>query len=320
MRFLFFVIIITALPFSLISQDSTKVTANLKNLDLGIISSSQRSYMTFTQGIGKNEYKERVSDLEPLVFEGRVSPNYYIRLSKGSNFAFSFTPTITVRMFNEESNPIFSPSFQPSFTAYHILGDLNLNESRFSGPFGLYKGTSVYESLSFTHHSNGQNEPFLNSNGEINFNKGNFSTDFFTYKFHWTNFIQDSTMNLVATGFIGYEQHVKFFTREKKLGDNYYFNKLSLYNSFIYEDPKFEFLNKSILQYSIASYFKGSLKNPRFSFDALYGIKIFEGMDFFLFTRFYIGPDYYNSRYVLNRRALTFGILTDPFSFSVFNK
>ncbi len=303
------------------AQDSLFTNADLKNINLSILSVSERSYITFTRGLGENIINGNTEKLEPLIFEAKVSPNYYIRFGTGRNIAISLNPTIYIRMFNKESFPIYSPSYKPTLNLFHVLGGLNIKESRAMGFLGFYKGTSLFQVFSLTHYSNGQEEPFINeTTNEINLNRGNFSTDYITYSLNWSNFEVQKKQNIVANGSLSFEQHFNFLTREKQINDSYYYTKAQLANTFIYEDPNFNFFNKSILQYSFATYFHQDFEEVKFHFDGLYGFKIFKGMDFFIFARAYIGPDYYNSRYVFDRRALTFGIMTDALSFPIFNK
>ena len=302
------------------AQDSLFTKADLKNLNLSVLSVSERSYITFTRGLGENIVNDKTEKLEPLIFEAKVSPNYYIRFGKGSNIAISLNPTIYIRMFNKESNPIYSPSYKPTLNLFQVLGGLNIKESRVTEFLGLYKGTSLFQTFSITHHSNGQEEPFIDeTTNEINLNRGNFSTDYITYSLNWSNFESQKDQNIIANGSLSIEQHFNFLTREKQINDSYYYTKTQLTSTFIYEDPNFNFFNKSILKYSFATYIHQDFEELKFHFDGLYGFKIFKGMDFFIFARAYIGPDYYNSRYVFNRRALTFGIMTDALSLPLFN-
>ena len=59
------------------------------------------SYITFPTDIG---------NIEPLWFEGNLIPNFFIRQSKDSRLMGVITPQIIIRMYQEESYPVRTPS------------------------------------------------------------------------------------------------------------------------------------------------------------------------------------------------------------------
>ena len=91
------------------TQDSSLSSINLKTVNLSILSTTDRSYITAAQGIGNNKIGHNVSGLEPLIFEAKISPNYFIRLYPYDHLAISVNPGILIRMFQEDSNPIYTP-------------------------------------------------------------------------------------------------------------------------------------------------------------------------------------------------------------------
>ena len=70
------------------------------------------SYITFPTDIG---------NIEPLWFEANLNPNFYIRTSKNSRLIGVLTPQVIIRMYQEESFPVRTPSYMPQLTAYYRL-------------------------------------------------------------------------------------------------------------------------------------------------------------------------------------------------------
>ena len=117
---------------------------------------------------------------------------------------------------------------------------------------------------------------------------------------------------------IVYEQHIKYLTREDKITSDYYYNKLTLTNMFVTDRPNLEKLGKVIYSYSASIYMAPGEYETRGGFDFTYGIKPLKGMDFYLFARAFIGPDYYNLRHIYKRKAITLGIITDTMHMPIF--
>jgi len=79
---------------------------SLPNLDLAKIAQVNQtdSYITFPTDIG---------NIEPLMFEANVNPSFIIRERKESNLMAVLTSQITIRMYNENSYPVKTPSYIP---------------------------------------------------------------------------------------------------------------------------------------------------------------------------------------------------------------
>lgn len=75
------------------------------------------------------------------------------------------TPQIIIRMYNEESYPVRTPSYIPQISFYFLTG--NKQAPKKLTLFGR-----------FGHHSNGQDGDFYNEDGDINLMSGNFATNF----------------------------------------------------------------------------------------------------------------------------------------------
>ena len=110
---------------------------------IGLMELSQvnqgNSYVTFPTDIG---------NIEPLWFEAGLIPNFYLRQSKSSRLLGVLTPQIILRMYQERSCPVRTPSYMPQITVYYMLKE-NANGRKLS-LYGRY-----------VHHSNGQDEDFF---------------------------------------------------------------------------------------------------------------------------------------------------------------
>lgn len=113
-----------------------------------------------------------IAGLDSISLEASLAPHFYVRQA-GWRVAFVLTPKIVVRMFNEASAPTKTPSYMPRMTLYAWWNDC------------LQRGQyTAYGSLSLSHHSNGQSDPFLLDNGAINHDTGNFSTNYLELAAH----------------------------------------------------------------------------------------------------------------------------------------
>ena len=117
------------------------------------------SYITFPTDIG---------NLEPLWFEANIVPNFLIRKSKNTRLMGVITPQIIIRMYQEESQPVRTPSYMPQIAVYY-----SLKETKQKKTYTLFGR--------FAHHSNGQDGDFYLPDGEINLISGNFSTNLFDF-------------------------------------------------------------------------------------------------------------------------------------------
>ena len=120
------------------------------------LSTSDRTYVSFGQGLGHYKTPYGMRPLKSLVFEGQISPGFYLSLSKQKTIGFAFFPKIVIRMYNEPSLPVKTPSYMPSVLFYHSIKSSIL-------PKIIFRGSEAEKQLTFvtyrlTHHSNGQNE------------------------------------------------------------------------------------------------------------------------------------------------------------------
>lgn len=107
-----------------------------------------------------------LGNLEPLLFEGNVAPYFMLAISKNARWGAELSTRIIIRMYNEESYPIRTPSFIPKITFfYHLVDSKN-------------KKRDLFMYFTWFHHSNGQDGYFYNPDSTtINTRSGSFSTN-----------------------------------------------------------------------------------------------------------------------------------------------
>lgn len=147
------------------------------------------------------------------LLSGKLTTTYMLLGTKNSRIAFAVIPDFTVRVRNEKSAGVRTPSFKLGGTAFARLNNDPEN----------YK----YAEFGFTHHSNGQDAKAINADGTINTYNGNFSTNYLTVAYRFGKF----TEHKQGEGYqsynykFGLEWH-KWFAYEKALDGNYGFTRL----------------------------------------------------------------------------------------------
>ena len=109
------------------------------------------------------------------VINGRLTTNYMLFGSYKSPVAFSIIPDFTVRVRNEFSAGVRTPSYRLGFAAYTRL---NKNPENYK-----------YAELAFTHHSNGQDQNAINKDGSVNTLTGNFNANYLTASYRFGYFM-----------------------------------------------------------------------------------------------------------------------------------
>ena len=81
---------------------------SLPQLDISKIAlvNQTDSYVTFPTDIG---------NIAPLMFEANISPSFIIRQRKDSRLMAALTAQVIIRMYNEESFPVRTPSYMFHF-------------------------------------------------------------------------------------------------------------------------------------------------------------------------------------------------------------
>lgn len=257
------------------------------------------SYITFPADIG---------NIERLWFEANVSPGFYLRQSKDSRLMGVVTPQIIIRMYQEESYPIRTPSYMPQITAYYLL-----SPKRDIGTLSLF--------AKMAHHSNGQDGESYLENGDINLLTGNFATNYFEIGAIKTNFI--SRFN--AHRFLKTSLEVHPYGRPvKELDDKFgtvrWHNAFSFFKMPVSDEQKD--INKAAISlkgeitwlfddWGVRDNFSGDSFNLKLTF--FYHPKFLEDIGFFV--QAYHGMDYYNIYFSHELNVIRFGIMSEKLRF-----
>ena len=92
------------------SQQDVDIIPQLDLYKIALINQSD-SYITFPTDIG---------NIEPLMFEANVNPSFVVRKRNDSKLMAVLTPLIIIRMYNEESYPVRTPSYIPQVSVYYV--------------------------------------------------------------------------------------------------------------------------------------------------------------------------------------------------------
>jgi hypothetical protein len=283
----------------------------ITNMDEAILSTSDRTYVSFGQGIGSYKTPYGVKHLNPLIFEGQLSPDFFVALSKKRTIGLAFFPKIIIRMFNEPSTPVKTPTYMPSLLLYHqIKSPFAKRVLRFFKP----EDQLTFITYRLIHHSNGQSGSyFIPGTDSINYTNGNFSANAIEVALSWSAIDSGTIGKSFMTGRIAYERQLNF-EREEQMKNTYYYNKVSIESHII--------ISEKIKAYVTYAFMWGTKQfGTRHSLDTYFAVKPFHKLsDVSLFVRGYFGPDYYNLYYENILRTVTFGIIADPLSIPIFNK
>jgi hypothetical protein len=257
------------------------------------------SYVTFPTDIG---------NIEPLMFEANLIPNFYIRKSKNARLMGVFTPQIILRMYDERSYPVRTPSYIPQVTVYYML-----KESGSSRNLSLYGR--------FAHHSNGQDGDFFLENGEVNLLTGDFSRNYFETGFIKTHF--NTRFNAHQFFKTSIEIHPQGWGSDELEG---IYSMYRWHNAIsIFKLPSKETMStKNNADISIkgeATWMFGDVNHwntlsadrLNLSLTFFYHPKFLE--DIGLFVQYYHGSDYYNMYFGHRLDVLRFGLMTEKLRF-----
>lgn len=257
------------------------------------------SYITFPGDIG---------NIEPLWFEGNVIPNFYLRQSQDSRLMGVLTPQIIIRMYQEESFPVRTPSYMPQLTVYYRLTE-------------LYKTPGLNLFGRVAHHSNGQDGDFFLENGSLNLKSGDFSTNFLEFGLIATNL--NTRFNAYQFFNTSFEVHPKGFIQEELMG---IYSRYRLHNSFSIfklnsgssssngQRPAISLKGETTWMfgdYNQLDAFSGERLNLSLTF--YYHPKFLE--DIGLFVQYYHGSDYYNMYFDHRLDVIRFGFMTEKLRF-----
>mgnify|MGYP003631919458 CR=1 FL=1 len=112
MKVIAYILFLTLCPtYFVFSQKDIDTIPQLDLYKIALINQSD-SYITFPTDIG---------NIEPLLFEANVNPSFVIRKRNDSKLMAVLTPQIIIRMFNEESFPVRTPSYIPQISFYYAI-------------------------------------------------------------------------------------------------------------------------------------------------------------------------------------------------------
>ena len=256
------------------------------------------SYITFPMDIG---------NIDPLMFEANVSPSFIIRKRQDSKLMGVLTPQIVIRMYNEESYPVRTPSYIPQIALYYLAKENGINNK-----------IAIFGKIA--HHSNGQDGAFYNDDGTVNLLTGNFATNYLELGMLKSSY--SSRLNALKVFKSSIEMHPKSWMIEELQGQ---YSGLRWHNSFTAfkipfghsnteKNPHFSLkLETTIMldKYNDLNFFDIDRLNARLTF--YYHPQFLE--DVGLFVQFYHGMDYYNIYFDQQISVIRFGIMTEILKF-----
>lgn len=259
------------------------------------------SYILFGSGLGT---------LEPLIFEGDLIPYFIISVSKRVKWGLELSPRIIIRMYNEESYPVRTPSFKPRATFFYQFLDEETGKR------------DLFTYISIMHHSNGQEGSFYNTDSTtINTLSGSFSSNWVEAGLFLsrpndrllfnTNYIKMYAMYNYSqepelTGVYG---HLRFFVQFK--------STIKLSDAFrIIVTPQDKNRKYAVNQSLRLGWIAGELNNAknidihRLMFNYTLSVKPTFLNDVNIFVQYYYGQDYYNIHFNRQISVLRVGIST----------
>ncbi len=291
----FILFIILSLPIFGLRADSIAPKINLTTIAQV---SQGESYVTFPTDIG---------NIEPLLFEANLNASFYIRTSKDARLIGVLTSQIIIRMYQEYSLPVRTPSYMPQLTAYY-----RLNSKASINSLSLMSRIA--------HHSNGQDGLFYLDNGEINTKSGNFSTNYIELGLIKTNF--NKRFNATQFFSTSIEWHPKKLTDEDLIGKYSLYRWNTIFSIFKLPIEKTNQKERaSISLKGKTTWMFGdiyerdffSLERLNLSVTFFYHPKFLQ--DIGLFAQVYRGMDYYNIYFNHQITVLRFGIMTEKLKF-----
>ncbi|MEJ7779897.1 MAG: hypothetical protein WKF68_09905 [Daejeonella sp.] len=162
-------------------------------------------------GFFGNEYGNKIRST--LVAD--VNPNVVLLSSKDSRFFALISPRVKLRLLDARKSPVRSPSYMPGAKVYFRIGDNVMRPDFFS--------------LAYSHHSNGQDGPTLDSAGNFNRGEGKFTTNFYTLDYAIGKRKVNSATAQSHYSSIGIELHTGLFNKgySKELDGNYGFVRIN---------------------------------------------------------------------------------------------
>lgn len=294
---LYIVLLVLNCNFYAIAQEVDSILPELTLSKMALINQTD-SYITFPLDMG---------NIEPLMFEANVNPSFIIRERKDSKLMAVLTPQIIIRMYNEESYPVRTPSYIPQISFYYLAKQHNVNNT-----------LSIFGKIA--HHSNGQDGSFYNEDGTINLLTGNFATNYFELGILKSSY--SSLFNAIKVFKSSIEVHPKSWMLEELEGlysglcwhNAFTVFKMPFGNSRSSKRPHFSVIletNLMLDQYNDLDFFDTNRINAGLTF--YYHPQFLEDIE--LFVQFYHGMDYYNIYFQHQLDVMRFGIMTEILRF-----
>lgn len=294
-------ILVVLIPVTYVVSGFGQVRDSIAGIGLMELSQVNQgnSYITFPTDIG---------NIEPLWFEANLVPNFYLRQSKNSRLMAVLTPQIILRMYQERSYPVRTPSYMPQITLYYMLR--RNNEGKKLTAFGRY-----------AHHSNGQDGDFFLENGEINVISGDFATNYVETGLIITNIItRFNAYQFFKTSFEFHPQEWNADELEGIFGKYRWHNAFSIYkvspgnNNDSGKKADISLKGETTWMFGeLNNWNEFSFKRLNLSFTFYYHPKFLE--DIGLFAQYYHGLDYYNIYFDHRLDVLRFGLMTEKLRF-----
>jgi hypothetical protein len=225
-------------------------------------------------------YPIGLSNLDSLIFESNIVAHFVVNQPSWP-VALVLSPKIVVRMFNQESTPVKTPSYMPRVTAYFWFQ----REVRAS--------PAVYGSLMLSHHSNGQSGNFFDDQGNINHDTGSFSTNYLELSAYFTGF----SGRWFGWSQLSLEWHPGF-NEDRELKGRYGLVRAHVASTVLANLPLKGQLTIGLS--AILDRFQHTTQSgqflrqlERFPISARYTITL-PGIDLGLYVGYYLGHDYYN--------------------------
>lgn len=260
------------------------------------------SYITYAGGVG---------NLERLIFEANIIPYYLVSLSNSNRWGVELSSQVILRMYNQESYPVRTPSYMPSVTAFYQFREADKDH------------TDLFGYFSWWHHSNGQEDSFYQDDSiSINTLSGNFATNAIETGFFFSKPEKRNpyVIRYLKVSIVYHYHHIEELNN--RLGDlRFYADLQTSINipkalKFLKLTPQSIADRKSMLYLStkIGWIADGFDQNDPVSIKRLivkgtisYKPAIFR--DVTLFTQYYYGQDYYNISFNRQLHVLRFGIM-----------
>jgi len=144
-----------------------------------------------------------------------LNPNVILVNSSKSPFFVLFSPRVKLRLLDARKAPVRSPSYMPGLKVFSRIND--------------DIGRPQFLSLAYSHHSNGQDGPTLDSSQAFNRGKGKFTTNFYTLDYTLGNRTFSPNRSVSQFSSLGIEVHTGLFNigYSKELTGKYGFVRIN---------------------------------------------------------------------------------------------